>query len=81
MGAMKAGVQIVTFTEREDEKALGETLKASGAKGLIFSPDTHFTEDGERRIDAFKRLFPELENSHAGDKLDLSAYPKLKVIS
>ena len=40
MGAIKAGVTIVTFDEKDDVEALDSALASSGAKGLIFSPDT-----------------------------------------
>ena len=38
MGAMKAGVAVVTFSEKDNIDALNQTLKDSGAKGLMFSP-------------------------------------------
>jgi len=40
MGAIKAGVGIVTFDEKDSLDALDQTLKDSGAKGLMFSPST-----------------------------------------
>jgi len=41
MGAFKAGVQIVTFDEKDNIDALNSSLKDSGARGFIFSPQTH----------------------------------------
>jgi hypothetical protein len=38
MGAIKAGVTIVTFDEKDNLDALNQTLKDSGAKGFLFSP-------------------------------------------
>jgi hypothetical protein len=38
MGAIKAGVTIVTFDEKDSVDALNQTLQDSGAKGLLFSP-------------------------------------------
>lgn len=78
MGALKAGVQVTIFTEQTSQDALHETLKNSGAKGLLFSPDTQ-DEDGKRR-DKFQALFPDLEGAYPGEQLNLSAYPELKVI-
>ena len=40
MGAIKAGVTIVVFDEKDNIDALNETLKASKARGILFSPDT-----------------------------------------
>jgi len=40
MGAIKAGVTIVTFDEKDNLDALQNALKESGAKGLMFSPST-----------------------------------------
>lgn len=38
MGAIKAGVKVVTFTE-DSEEALDTVLKSTNATGLIFTPD------------------------------------------
>jgi hypothetical protein len=38
MGAIKAGVTIVAFEEKENIEALAHTLKDSGARGFMFSP-------------------------------------------
>jgi hypothetical protein len=40
MGAIKAGVTIVSFSEKGNIDALNQALKDSGAKGLLFSPAT-----------------------------------------
>ena len=48
MGAIKAGVTIVTFDEKDDVEALDHALANSGAKGLIFSPDTATGENQTR---------------------------------
>jgi hypothetical protein len=45
MGAIKAGVSIVTFDEKDNIDALNQTLKDSGAKGLMFSPQTVISQD------------------------------------
>ena len=45
MGAFKAGVQIVTFDEKDSMDAFNSTLKDSGARGLIFSPQTNIHDD------------------------------------
>ena len=46
MGAIKAGVTVVTFDEKENQDALDTALGSSNAKGLIFSPSTKM-EDGK----------------------------------
>lgn len=38
MGAIKAGVRVVTFTD-DTEEALDAALRTTNATGLIFSPD------------------------------------------
>jgi len=48
MGAMKAGVQVVTFAEKESQDALDHALSSTNAKGLIFSPDTSVGEKKTR---------------------------------
>ena len=49
MGAIKAGVSIVTFDEKDNAEAFDHTLATSKAKGLIFSPETD-AEDGATRL-------------------------------
>jgi acyl-CoA synthetase (AMP-forming)/AMP-acid ligase II len=40
VGAIKAGVTIVAFDEKDNQDALNQALKTSGARGLLFSPQT-----------------------------------------
>jgi len=40
LGAIKAGVQVVTFAEKDNVDALDHALRSTNAKGLIISPDT-----------------------------------------
>ena len=47
MGAIKAGVTLVTFDEKDNIDALNETLKESGAKGMMFSPQTVISIDND----------------------------------
>jgi hypothetical protein len=49
MGAAKAGVSLVTFSEKNEADALHQTLRDSGARGLIFSPKTQVNEKGDNR--------------------------------
>ena len=49
MGASKAGVSVVTFSEKDNVDALHETLKDSGARGLMFSPGTDVNDQGDTR--------------------------------
>lgn len=48
MGAIKAGVSLVTFSEKDSTDALNHALRHSGARGLIFSPSTHNNDDQSR---------------------------------
>jgi len=48
MGAAKAGVTCVIFSEKDDIDALQHTLKDSGARGLYFSPTTPIDGDVTR---------------------------------
>ena len=49
MGAAKAGVTCVVFSEKDDSDAFHMALKDSGARGLLFSPSTAVNEDGATR--------------------------------
>ena len=40
MGAFKAGVQVITFAEKDNADALDQALRKSNARGLIFNPET-----------------------------------------
>lgn len=48
MGAIKAGVTIVTFDEKDNKEALDKVLRDSKARGLLFSPDTEIDEENNR---------------------------------
>lgn len=83
MGAMKAGVTIVTFDEKENIDALGHALKDSGARGFMFSPQTQIEEGADKitnRENYLKKLMPELNRLYPGDPLKIQAYPDLKQI-
>jgi hypothetical protein len=47
MGAFKAGIQIVTFDEKENIDSLNHALKDSGARGMMFSPQTVISHNEE----------------------------------
>ena len=49
MGAAKAGVTCVVFSEKDDSDAFHMALKDSGARGLLVSPSTAVNEDGATR--------------------------------
>lgn len=78
MGAAKAGVAVVTFSEKDSQDALDHTLRESGARGLFFSPTTKAGE--QTRGDMLGALLPELAASYPGDALNAKAYPNLKSI-
>ena len=81
MGAIKAGVSMVSFAEKESQDALDHALSSSDAKGLIFSPSTQIGDDaGTTRQTFLNSLMPELETMYAGQELDLSRYPHLRHI-
>ncbi len=84
MGASKAGVTVVTFDEKDSIDSLNQTLKDSGARGLLFSPQTVISqgEDGHNisRETHFRKLLPELHHLYPGDELNLKNYPYLKQI-
>jgi hypothetical protein len=44
MGAIKAGVSIVTIADKENADALDHALSSTKAKGLIFAPDSPMGE-------------------------------------
>lgn len=77
MGAAKAGVTVVIFDEKESEDALHSALKDSGARGLVFSPETDVAE-GKNRASILNGLMPELDSLYPGDSISLSSYPHLK---
>ena len=77
MGAIKAGVSVVTFDEKDDCDAFDHALATSKAKGLIFSPSTEASE-GETRQTFLQKLMPELSTVYAGQEISLSKYPNLK---
>lgn len=73
MGAIKAGVTVVTFSEKDSIEALGAALKDSHCKGLIFSPSTEISEGEDQltRKSHVQKLMPELERLYPGDALNL----------
>lgn len=77
MGAMKAGVQIVTFAEKESQDALDHALASSQAKGLLFSPDTAVS-DKQTRLNFVHDLMPELPTMYFGEDLNVKRYPHLQ---
>jgi len=79
MGAMKAGVSIVTFQEKDSVEALEHAIGSTGAKGLLISPDTAVA-DKQIRADFLASLMPELSKMYLGDELKLAKFPQLKQI-
>ena len=78
MGAIKAGVSVVTFDEKDSCDALDHALAASKAKGLVFSPETETDEENTSRLTFLQKLMPELSSLASGDEINLSKYPSLK---
>ena len=79
MGAAKSGVTVVTFSEKDNCDAFHQALKDSGARGVVFSPDTQADSDTSRQ-DYLHKLMPELDSLYPGDELKLQNYPMLKQI-
>lgn len=61
MGAIKAGVSLVAFDEKESADALDHALRTTNAKGLFFSPGTQIGESQATRKTFLQKLMPELE--------------------
>lgn len=59
MGAIKAGVSVVTFAEKDSQDALDHALKSTNAKGLIIAPDAA-CGDKLTRASHLHSLMPEL---------------------
>lgn len=77
LGAVKAGVSIVMFDEKESEEALDHALRTSQAKALLISPQTEVGE-GATRLSFLQSLMPELKTMYAGEEMQLAKYPHLK---
>lgn len=82
MGAIKAGVSLVAFHEKESKEALDHAVRSTNAKGLFFSPGTQIGDDSSQtsRKTFLQELMPELDDMYVGDELNLSKYPHLKQI-
>jgi len=83
MGAFKAGVAVVTFDEKDSVDALSQTLKDSGARGFLFSPQTVISHEDHHAVTRqtfLQKLMPELHNLYPGDDISLKSYPHLKQI-
>ena len=78
MGAIKAGVTIVSFDEKDSCDALDHAL-GTGAKGLLFSPDS-VTGEGQTRTTFLQKLIPELSGMYKGDELRSAKYPSLEMV-
>ena len=81
LGAIKAGVTVVAFDEKDDIDALDNAIGQSGAKGLIFTPDTATSGENQTRQTFLQKLMPELSGMYRGDELNLAKYPNLKVVA
>lgn len=79
MGSFKAGVQVVTFAEKDSIDALDHALKSTNAKGLFFTPDNR-VDQAQTRASLVDKLMPELRTMYSGDELSVKAYPSLRHI-
>jgi hypothetical protein len=79
MGAIKAGVSVVTFNDKENADALDHALTSTKAKGLIFAADSPMGNN-QTRGTVVNNLMPELSKMYLGDELNVSRYPNLTQI-
>jgi acyl-CoA synthetase (AMP-forming)/AMP-acid ligase II len=79
MGSIKAGVQVVTFAEKDNIDALDHALRSTKAKGLLFQPD-HQIDAKTDRASFLNKLMPELSKMYFGDEISLANYPHLEKI-
>jgi len=79
MGAIKAGVTIVTVADKENIDAVDHALSSTKAKGLIFAPDAPLANKETRAV-VLNKLMPELSKMYLGDELNVKRYPHLKHI-
>lgn len=80
MGAAKAGVTVVTFDEKNDCDALSQTLRDSGATGLVYSSTTPVNDANDTRQSFLQKLMPELNSQYPGDRLNLGGFPNLRQV-
>lgn len=76
LGAIKAGVSLVTFDEKESIDALSQAIRDSGCRGILFSPETDIDiKQHINRRSLFQKLMPELHQLYPGDPLNLKNFP------
>jgi hypothetical protein len=81
MGAVKAGVTVVTFEEKDNIDALREAIKESGCRGIMFSPGTEIDVEKQVSRGSFmKKVLPELENLYPGDPIEIKEFSNLKQV-
>ncbi len=77
IGAMKAGLTVVTIDENDSLANAAQAIKDSNAKALLFSPMT-LDESHEKRANALHGLIPELGSLYPGQEFTSSEFPNLK---
>ena len=77
IGAIKAGLSVVTINEQDSLDDVASALKSSAAKGLLFSPTT-LDSEGNKRANSLHTLIPELSGLYPGDEFSCDAFPELK---
>lgn len=77
IGAIKAGVSIVSVSTHDEINHIGDALAQSGAQGLMFSP--HTKVDGHnQRANLLLELMPELIDHRPGQNLNVDNFPELR---
>jgi len=77
VGALKAGVTLVTLDEKDNIDHVASALDKSEARGLLISPHTK-TRDGHQRANLLLELMPELIDSLPGQRVKFDSFPNLK---
>ena len=79
IGALKAGVSIISVDSKDSINHIGDTLDHSRAKGLLFSPHTKIDQNNQR-ANLLLELMPELIDHTSGQSLKVNNFPSLKNI-
>ena len=77
VGAIKAGVKIVTVDENDSVDDVSKALSDSKSKGFLFSPTT-LDDEGNKRANQVHSLIPELDSFYPGDAFECEAFPHLE---
>ena len=77
VGAMKAGLTVVTIDENDSIEDVSRTLSETEASGIIFSPTT-LDSNKEKRANSLYEILPELGSMYPGDEFESARFASLK---